>query len=175
MLVRILRTALVSVATLVLLAITLVYCSCRPHTQDVKESTLIREFFQTHDSAQRIQEFRKHNLDEQYDLYLWGCQVIHPPELCLARPLAENGPAVVPFLTRKLESARDEDTVRDIALVLSDVAELKLYDFSKNPKLMELLDRKAHAMQGSCKATTLESIWQIRAAGGGKVAPALLF
>jgi hypothetical protein len=67
MLVRILRTAFVSVVTLVLLAITLLYCSCRPHTQDVKESTLIREFFQTHDSEQQLQEFRKHNLDEQYD------------------------------------------------------------------------------------------------------------
>ena len=140
-------------------------CSgCRPNTKDVKENELIRKFFRTPDSQQQIQEFRKKNLDEKYDLYLWGCQVIHPPALYLARPFAEEGPTVVPFLEKKLESAKDEDTVRDIALVLSYVAELKRYDFSKNPQLMELLERRAHAMQGMWKAKTLEFIFRIRRA-----------
>jgi hypothetical protein len=139
-----------------------IVCGCQPHADNVKESNLIRKFFQEMSSEEREREFKKYSLAEQYDLYIWGNQVVHPPAMYLAIMLAEEGPAIVPFFTEKLKDTTEELTIRDIASVLRYLAVLKQYDFSKDPALMELIDRRVHGMQGQWKDTTAGFVSEIR-------------
>jgi hypothetical protein len=139
-----------------------VLSGCRPHAEGVKESSAIRHFFREMSPNDQAREFKNYSLDEQYNLYIWGNQVVHPPTLFLAKPFAQQGAKIVPFLTQKLESAKEEATVRDITAVFRELADLESYDFSTNPELMHLLDTKANAMQGQWKNTTLGDIREIR-------------
>ena len=52
--------------------------------------------------------------------------------------------------------------MRDISLVLREMANSKAYDFSSNPELVGLLERRANAMQGQWKETTMENVDVIR-------------
>jgi len=124
-------------------------------------SKWISDYFQL-SMASQIAEFKNHSIDEQYELYIYGNQVVHPPAIYLARPFAEQGSSIVPLLSAKLRATEKETTIRDIAAVFSEVSKLKLYDFSKDPELMQLLDQRANAMHGVWKKTTLEMISQIR-------------
>lgn len=113
-------------------------------------------------TAEQISQFKNHSLDEQYELFIFGNQEVHPPAIYLAPQFAKRGPTVVPFLRAKLESVQNEETVRDIVTILAELARMKLYDFSKNVELMELLEQKANNMQGIWKKITLEMIAEIR-------------
>jgi hypothetical protein len=130
------------------------------HSPDVKPSKMVSDFFHVTLSEQ-VGQFKNYSLDEQYELYIFGNQVVHPAASYLARPFAEQGPVIVPFLKEKLEAA-EEATVRDIIVILAELAYLKLYDFSKDQELMTLMDQRAANMQGIWKETTLEMISEIR-------------
>lgn len=147
----------------VICAIAFFLAGCIPHGADVTVNASIKDYFRM-PMAEQIKEFKNHNLEEQYQLFLYGNQVVHPPAIYLAQPFAEQGPTIVPFLREKLGSAKDEATIRDIAQVFSELARLKLYDFSADGALMELLDKRASQMKGMWKDSTLVIIARIRAA-----------
>src|SRR5438105_14068931 len=52
--------------------------------------------------AEQIRQFRDRSLQDQYDLYIYGNQTVHPPATYLAAVFAERGPTIVPFLKRNL-------------------------------------------------------------------------
>jgi hypothetical protein len=134
---------------------------CRPRAEDVKDTRLIREFRRI-PRDQREADFRNHTLEEQYELYLSAMQETHPPQFELAISLAKNGPEMVPLLTKKLETTQSELTIRDIGIVLYELSRMKLYDFSKNPELVGLLERRATAMRGNWRRTALGDVATIK-------------
>jgi hypothetical protein len=138
----------------------LLVCGCRPNA-DVKESELIRDFFQL-SSREQEKKFKTYSLEEQYDLYIWGNQVRHPPKIHMGVLFAENGPIIVPFLVKKLKNTISELTIRDIIWVFDVLAKKRLYDFSKDPMLMRLLEKRAKSMKGIWKETVLGNISSIR-------------
>jgi hypothetical protein len=79
---------------------------CQPHADGVKESKLIRHFFLDMSEDDQEREFKNYSLDEQYNLYIWGNQVVHPPAMYLAKPFAQQGPTIVPFLMKKFSSLK---------------------------------------------------------------------
>jgi hypothetical protein len=113
-------------------------------------------------TSEQVQKFKNYSLDEQYEIFLFGNQAVHPPAVYLANPFAEQGPIIVQFLKVKLKNARKEVTIRDIVSVFSELARMNLYDFSKDSELMGLLDRKVNDMRGIWKETTLKMISEIR-------------
>lgn len=137
---------------------------CASYFGDVQPSKMINDFFRLSTSEQ-LNEFKNHNLEEQYDLFLFGNQTIHPPAIYLARSFAEQGSIIVPFLKTKLESTHDEATIRDITAIFSELSSLRLYNFQSDFGLMDLLEQKANSMQGIWKETTLKMISEIRSAG----------
>ena len=143
-------------------------CACVSNAADVQPSKVVSDFYRNYIStSERIRQFKNYNLEEQYELFLFGNQVVHPPATYLDSPFAEQGPIVVPFLKMKLEATKDEATIRDIALIFSEVARLKLYDFSKDAELMSLLNQKVNNMQGIWKNSTLKFLSEIQS---GKLA-----
>ena len=132
-----------------------------PNSTDMKHNKMINDFFQKSTSEQ-LQLFNRYSLEEQYELFLFGNQVVHPPAVYLSQPFAEQGPIIVPFLKSKLETTQKEVTIRDIIAVFHELAGLKLYNFSEDPDLLGLIERKANKMDGIWKETTLKLISEIQ-------------
>lgn len=136
---------------------------CVSYGADVKFNKLTRDFFNNSTTDEQERQFSKYSIEEQYDLFIFGNQVVHPPATYLARQFAKQGPAVVPFLKNKLKAAQEEVTIRDIVLVFSWLAQLKLYDIPKDQELMGLLNQRVSNMHGIWKDATLEMVTKIRA------------
>ena len=152
----------------IICAIIFFLCACASNATDVLPSKMVSDFYRNYISAsERIRQFKNYNLEEQYELFIFGNQVIHPPATYLDSPFAEQGPIVVPFLKMKLEATENEATIRDVALIFSEVARLKLYDFSKDAELMSLLNQKVNNMQGIWKNSALKFLSEIQS---GKLA-----
>lgn len=136
---------------------------CVSYGADVKFNNLTHDFYHMTTTDEQERQFSKYSLEEQYDIFIFGNQVVHPPATYLARQFAKQGPVIVPFLKDKLKAAQDEVTIRDIVLVFSRLAQLKLYDISNDNELMTLLDQRVNNMHGIWKDTTLEMVTKIRA------------
>jgi hypothetical protein len=127
-------------------------------------SPQVEAFFRM-DMAEQIRQFGKHSLEEQYELYEFGNRVVHPPAIYLARPFAEQGRSVVPFLLGKLKESTEGAEVRDIALVLSELSSRKLYDFSADPEPLQFLEKKAKELGGTWESTTMGMVAEMRGPG----------
>ena len=134
---------------------------CTSSIGEVQPSRMIEDFYRLSTSEQ-LKVFKIHSVEEQYDLFLFGNQTVHPPAVYLARPFAEQGASIVPFLKGKLIATRDETTIRDITTILTELYYLKLYNFQEDADLLDVLDQKVNLMQGIWKDTTIKMLAKIR-------------
>jgi hypothetical protein len=96
----------------------------------------------------REERIRAYPLEDQYSIFRYGNDVIHPPLLELADPIAERGRDVVPFLMRKLEGDPDPATaLRDTLLIFERMQGLKSYDIRSDENLMATLQSKVEAFK----------------------------
>lgn len=123
-------------------------------------------------TTEQIENFKLLDFEAQYRLYIFGNQCMHPPAIHLAGAFAEGGAAAVQFLKPRLQSASDEPTIRDIALVFSWMKGTGRFDFSTDPQLVKLLNAKVAGMNGIWKKTAADSIAGIgSAAASGEASP----
>jgi hypothetical protein len=147
----------------IIYAIFFALCGCVSNASDMQPSKLASDFYTKYIStSEQIKQFKNYSLEEQYEIFEFGNQVVHPPAIYLAYPFAQQGAAIIPFLRKKLETEKDEARIRDIALIFARVAGLKLYDFSKDIELMSLLNQKVNNMQGMWKGVTLKFLSEIQ-------------
>jgi len=138
---------------------------CTSNIADAQPGKLVSDFYQKNISiSDRMKQFRNYSLEDKYELYIFGNKVIHPPATYLAEPFAQQGAEIIPFLRKKLEVENEEARIRDIALVFSEAARLKIYDFSKDAALMNLLNQKIGNMQGIWKDAASQSLSEIQSA-----------
>jgi hypothetical protein len=78
--------------------------------------TLERDFFGG-EITTRNQRLATYSLDEQWHIFLYGNQVIHPPATGLAQVLARQGETALRFILGKLESSRNDLDYRDSMVV----------------------------------------------------------
>jgi len=113
-------------------------------------------------SREKAERLKKYSLEEQYDLYLYFMRVEHPPPASdLKDSITEPGPAVAPFLKKKLEDAKEYEKDIENGFIEEDIevgliielfhtmAWMERYDFSKDPELVKLIKRKANGMPDS--------------------------
>lgn len=98
---------------------------------------------------ERITTFESYNLENQYQIFICGNQVVHPPAIYLAEPFAKQGVIVVPLLKLKLENADDDLTVRDIVLVFAEMHRQHSYNVSEDTGLVKLMIEKVNGMHDS--------------------------
>jgi hypothetical protein len=146
----------------IILALIVLLVGCTSNAGGVQPSKMVSDFYHLSTSEQ-MRKFENHTLDEQYELYIFGNKVVHPPATYLAEPFARQGAKVVPFLSEKLKAEKDEARIRDIVLVFAEMARLNLYDFSQDTELMSLLNQKINNMQGMWKDVTLKFLSEIQA------------
>ena len=146
----------------IILALLLLLVGCASNAGDAQPSKMVSDFYHL-STAEQMGQFKNHTLDEQYELYIFGNKVVHPPATYLAEPFARQGAKAVPFLKAKLEVEKDEARIRDVVLVFTEMARLNIYDFSRDTELMSLLNQKVNNMQGMWKDVTLKFLSEIKA------------
>jgi hypothetical protein len=96
---------------------------------------------------EQIEEFRKRDAEDQYPMLICGNQAIHPPAQYLIRPLAQEGQPAAAFLKKKLLTATDDLTIRDIIMVFAEMNRSRTYDVINDRDLMTLIQSRAGAMK----------------------------
>jgi hypothetical protein len=94
-----------------------------------------------------LAEFDSYDVREQYKVYRCGCDVVHPPHLHLAGRFAQRGAAAVPLLRYRLRIAGDDETIRDIVLVLVEMQRLGTYDVDSDLELVQLMRSSVGGMR----------------------------
>jgi len=140
------------------LLVCLVLCGC---PRQPKETQLVREFFSL-SSDEQERQFRHYTLEQQYELYIFGMEVVHPPAMYLARAFAERGPAVVPFLLEKLKRTQDDSVVFDIFIVFAELKMLKHFDPARHPEVLIALEDRAASIKGPWKEPVLKVLSEIK-------------
>ena len=129
-----------------LFVLLLVACvGCRTE-QEREYRTLAVTFFRM-PLKKQMEEFSRYDVEKQYVVFICGNQYIHPPATYLAGPFAMEGEKVVSFLTEKLQSADDDQTVRDIILVFAEMSRRKTYEVGANKDLMGILTNRVAQMK----------------------------
>jgi hypothetical protein len=108
----------------------------------------------------RLARFSQYSLEDQYRIFRYGNDVVEPPVLGLAKPIAERGVAAVPFLVAHLNSERDDATVRDIVFIFSVMAASNRYDVKSDAPLMKNLDDAVGAMRDKSWQNTCSMMLQ---------------
>jgi len=98
-------------------------------------------------AATRIDRVRQYSLEDQYKIFRYGNDVVEPPLLGLAKPIAERGAAAIPFLMRQLNAEQDDTTLRDLLLVFQEMKASESYDVKADVVLMDTLDKRVAAMK----------------------------
>lgn len=140
-----------------LLALEMVF-SCR--AQQVEQAFFDRPL------GDRLHRLRQYSLEDQYKIFRYGNDVIEPPLMDLAEPIAARGAGAVPFLVRQLNAQPDDLKTRDILLIFQTMARSKSYDVKGDSALMHLLasrvaGMKSHKWQSVC-STMFEHIKDAR-------------
>lgn len=105
----------------------------------------------------------KLSLEDQYKIFQYGNDVVHPPMMELADPFAKQGRTMVPFLLKKLETEDDDIAVRNIVLIFEWMSIYKAYDVKSDQNLMGILSKKVDAME-SWKDDALRMMAEIKSA-----------
>lgn len=95
---------------------------------------------------ERIATFDSYDLKNQYQIFICGNQVIHPPAIYLAEPFAKQGAAAVPLLKTKLAQADDDLTIRDIVLVFAEMQRQHSFNVYEGSGLVKLITEKVNEM-----------------------------
>jgi hypothetical protein len=90
--------------------------------------------------AEQLAKFRDRKLEEQYEIYICGTQVVHPPLLHLAQRFARDGETAVGFLRSRLEQAHDDATIRDITMVFVEMSRQGTYPVGGDAALMKTIN-----------------------------------
>jgi len=81
------------------------------------------------------------------EIFRYGHDVMHPPLMNLAKPIAERGAMAVPFLLDQLNSQPDDITILGILLIFKTMASSKSCDLKSDAALMSTLASKVSGMK----------------------------
>lgn len=98
-------------------------------------------------AAMRIDRVRQYPLEDQYRIFRYGNDVVEPPILDLAKPIAERGATAVPFLLKQLDAHSDDTTVRDLLAIFQEMELSKSYEVKADSALMDKLDIRVQAIK----------------------------
>lgn len=115
--------------------------------QGLVAGDLENEFFDL-SVSERIGKLRDYSLEDQYKLFIFFQQVVHPPNLSLAEEFAKNGESAIPVLKKELIETEYDMTIRDIAWTLYWMNRLGTYDVKRDKELMTLLKERRKSMKG---------------------------
>ncbi|UVT16494.1 MAG: hypothetical protein H8K04_02705 [Nitrospira sp.] len=94
----------------------LLWCFIWFLTADCSAQDIGAQFF-AEGFESRIERLEKYPLDQQYKIFLYGNQIVHPPLTGLALPRAKRGQPALEFILEKLDHSRNDLDFRDSLVV----------------------------------------------------------
>jgi len=95
----------------------------------------------------RVERLRQYSLEDQYRIFRYGNDVVHPPLTNLAVPIAERGSGAIPFLKSRLETEHDDFSIRDILRIIEEMKWSKSYDVKGDEALIRILKSMVDGMR----------------------------
>ncbi len=109
------------------------------------------------------QEFRKHDLETQCEIYFCAMNYVHPPLMGFSERLAQAGPNVVPLLQRELRETTDELVIEDVVLAFVVMQTRGFYDVASDGNLMKAIEESAQRIRFAARRDiVLQNIERIR-------------
>ena len=124
------------------------------------DQALERDFF-AQPPETRLERLVQYSLEDQYRIFRYGNDVVHPPATNLAIPIAERGIAAMPFLKAKLEQEHDDISLRDILRIFDEMVWRKTYDVKSDDELVRYLTARIGAMKHKDWQPILERMLRI--------------
>lgn len=125
-------------------------------------SYFAKDFFNSTNPKEWVNRMQSLSLEDQYRIYVYGMQVMHPPFFELAKPIAVRGRQAVPFLISKLDTT-DDFEVRDIVFIIWEMERLRIYNAKDDIKLIESINKRIFKIKDpSWKRMTLDDLKLIK-------------
>lgn len=109
----------------------IVSTSCRAESVE-------KQFFRG-DIPTRMERLEAHSLEQQWQIFLYGNQVIHPPTTGLALPIAKQGKPALDYILKQLEHPKHELDFRDSMVVFERMQQGGYYDICSDATAMEVI------------------------------------
>jgi hypothetical protein len=111
----------------------------------------------------RLERLKQYSLEDQYRVFRYGNDVVHPPLTDLADPIAAQGSAAVPVLLDRLKADESDFTVRDTLLIFERMSSSKIYDVKSDSAVLAALTSKVSTVKDQdWRATCVKILDQIR-------------
>jgi hypothetical protein len=119
---------------------------CLFMSDDAKE---VKQFFESTRPDERKLRMETYTLEDQYKIFLYGRQRVHPPLNELAEPIARRGREAIPFLLSRLEATKNDLDVLDIVYIFKKMVFLRTYDVKNDPAVITALNNRVSNMSSS--------------------------
>jgi len=97
-----------------------------------------RQFFKG-DTLTRLERLETYSLKEQWQIFLYGNQVIHPPATGLALPIARRGKPALEYILQQLEKSENDLDFRDSLVVFRSMQGGGFYDICSDETAMKAI------------------------------------
>lgn len=91
------------------------------------ESQFFAEGFQS-----RTERLERYPLDQQYKIFLYGNQIVHPPLTDLAIPIAKRGQTALDYILKELDHSQNDLDYRDSMVVFQTMQWGGYYNICRN-------------------------------------------
>ncbi len=101
-----------------------------------------KQFF-SGDIPTRMERLEAYPLDQQWRIFLYGNQVIHPSIKSMALPIAKKGKLALDYILQELKHSRNEPDYRDSLVVFERMQQGGYYDIcSDGAAMTEIIANK---------------------------------
>lgn len=91
-----------------------------------------------------MERFEEYPLEQQWRIFLYGNQKIHPPTKSLALPIAKKGYMALEYIILQLRESENEPDFRDALVVFERMQQGGYYNVCGDPTAMETIRRNEY-------------------------------
>ena len=103
-------------------------------------NSIEKQFFRD-DIRTRMERLETYPLEQQWRIFLYGNQVVHPPNKTLALPIAKQGKPALDYILEQLEQPQHELDYRDALVVFDRMQEGGYYNVCGDEPAMDAIRR----------------------------------
>jgi hypothetical protein len=115
-----------------------IFCLLLVTTTSCQADSIEERFFEG-DILTRLERLETYPLEQQWRIFLYGNQVIHPPITGLALPVAKQGKAALTYILRQTEQSQNDLDFRDSLVVFQSMQRRGYYDVCGDEEAMQAI------------------------------------
>ena len=130
------------------LLVRLFFCCSYFFLVSCNEKSIEAEFFYNErNRINREVELEKYPLEQQYRIFKYGNQVIHPPQKSLARVVAKRGKPALDYVLEQVRNHQDDLDIRDSMVIFTALERGGYYSVCEDAQVMEEIKANENKIQ----------------------------